>query len=74
MIFFKKLLNIIEFLFIDNAVDWTEINFDIINIFFNLKSGFNSVVYLKNLFQKRFFIKSSKINQISFDSELQNFR
>ena len=74
VILFKKLLNTIEFLFTNDAVDWTEINFDVINIFFNSKSDFNSVVYFKNLFQKRFFIKSSKINQINFDSELQNFR
>lgn len=74
IIFSKELLNIIEFFFIDDVADWAKINYDVISILTNPSFDQNAVSYFKNLFQERFFIKSSKINQINFDSELQNFK
>ena len=70
----KKLLSTIELLLTNDAADWAEINYDVINILSNPEPDSNAVAYFKNLFQKRFPTKSSKVNQISFDSELQNLR
>ena len=64
----------VDFFFVNEASDWAETDFNVMNLFLDSVSIQNSVFFFKNLFQKRFFSKSIESCSVSFNSEFQNFK
>ena len=69
-----QFFHVVDFFFIDETSNWTEIDSHIVNFFQNLIFTQNSILFFKKKFQKRFFFKSTKLCSVNFNSELQNLK
>ena len=74
VIFSKKYMNSINFFLIDDAAEWAETNVETADLLFQKNFIFESVISFRNLFQKKFFVKTVKIFNISFDTKLKEMK
>jgi hypothetical protein len=69
-----KFLNCINLLLIDDAIEWIEINSDVVKILTEKNSSQELTTTFRNLFCERFLVKFIKTFIVNFDIELNDLR